>query len=875
MSKEIRFGPSSEDYADTTVFENVIHIPEEDDIAVVFGPNRSGKSTMIRAIENTMDLFMGVDSNGWKEADIGIEPPYKMEFIDEFKIRNVGITTNIFRPLGWEDKPLVELIESLADRRFSTLDKRTLWSCNVLMLESGVSNPIPIDLQSEDWNHHRLSDDGKGELVFIDLRGASIKMTAKLDVFHWYHSGNQDMVNVEIAGVEWPMFWADGSPGWLKTNSGSVNQQPFNIDKGCIEDIFAFSGFQTPLGVFHHFASNPRERGATRALLNVIFDENKFAANPAVKASLAKKDVPIEKRKKTELVAILRALDDVLSEQELFQEVVFPWVSNIEESILQSLSHIPGKTSGNKESLLAQIKTRFRNYIYLSSDTSIFDPESGGSFADRFEWNVESEIILPGKSEDESRKIIRAIFGFCSDKEESIAEATLFDMVLDEEDYPEKAEELLEAGLRFPSSIGDEGMQKVFMALKELLPHRFSIMNTNNFFEGSDFKDSFTQNGFSLIYGSFMLNFCNRNNLLWGETISKTSSMIIFDNGKTGLTRFGPRDIPSIWHSSDFVLGRKYLRLDVDRVSGFDEVGSALGDSPLASKEASGGLNSKLSSFSRALRSDGNVSKLTEHMMGLLAHVSSDAKKKHQEYWHVGAEWPADYYDYDKTLCTPRSSSDEDMCLREMLEGAETLLHQGLIETHNGILNKIHSVYSSIKSQEGKGGYYPDRYHLRKDVAWGDYEGEEIDLIYEFRDTVNKLSCALDFIQAASEITDIRLQINREGECKFHWDGDQHVGLSSGEKHIFAMLIPIATLILENWDQTGDILVMIDEPEVSLHVKWQRELYRHLATILKKIRNVPESPRVKVVLSTHSPEFIGCHDGGSQRFGPKEEEYEP
>ena len=87
MSKEIRFGPYFDDYNVTTVFENVIHIPEEEDIAVVYGPNRSGKSTMIRAIENTMDLFMGVESNGWKEADIGIDPPYTMQFIDEFKMR--------------------------------------------------------------------------------------------------------------------------------------------------------------------------------------------------------------------------------------------------------------------------------------------------------------------------------------------------------------------------------------------------------------------------------------------------------------------------------------------------------------------------------------------------------------------------------------------------------------------------------------------------------------------------------------------------------------------------------------------------------------------------------------------------------------------
>jgi len=200
-----------------------------------------------------------------------------------------------------------------------------------------------------------------------------------------------------------------------------------------------------------------------------------------------------------------------------------------------------------------------------------------------------------------------------------------------------------------------------------------------------------------------------------------------------------------------------------------------------------------------------------------------------------------------------------------------------LIEPHNGIIQKIDSVYTRIKSQEANPneGRFGMHYLLKKDVEWGDYEREEIDLIHEFRDTVNSLSCALAFIQAASEITGLRLQINNEGECSFHFDDDQHEGLSSGEKHIFAIIVPIATLVLEQWGRQGDILVMIDEPEVSLHVKWQRELYSHLDTILKKIRNIPGSSRIKVVLSTHSPEFIGSHEGGSQRFGAKEEEYEP
>ena len=91
--------------------------------------------------------------------------------------------------------------------------------------------------------------------------------------------------------------------------------------------------------------------------------------------------------------------------------------------------------------------------------------------------------------------------------------------------------------------------------------------------------------------------------------------------------------------------------------------------------------------------------------------------------------------------------------------------------------------------------------------------------------------------------------------------------------HLYYGRVRIATEVLENWGSEGDVLVMIDEPEVSLHVKWQRELYSAIDSILREIRPIEGSSRIKVVLATHSPEFIGAHEGGSQRLGPKEEDY--
>lgn len=63
--------------------------------------------------------------------------------------------------------------------------------------------------------------------------------------------------------------------------------------------------------------------------------------------------------------------------------------------------------------------------------------------------------------------------------------------------------------------------------------------------------------------------------------------------------------------------------------------------------------------------------------------------------------------------------------------------------------------------------------------------------------------------------------------------------LSSGEKHVLGIFIE--TLLAE----IGTLL--IDEPEISLHVDWQRDLI----SFMNKL-----NPRTQLILATHSPEMI-------------------
>lgn len=67
--------------------------------------------------------------------------------------------------------------------------------------------------------------------------------------------------------------------------------------------------------------------------------------------------------------------------------------------------------------------------------------------------------------------------------------------------------------------------------------------------------------------------------------------------------------------------------------------------------------------------------------------------------------------------------------------------------------------------------------------------------------------------------------------------------LSSGEQHELVMLYDLLFNVPDN------TLVLIDEPEISLHIKWQKELLHDLEEIIN-LRNFD------VLLATHSPSII-------------------
>ena len=68
--------------------------------------------------------------------------------------------------------------------------------------------------------------------------------------------------------------------------------------------------------------------------------------------------------------------------------------------------------------------------------------------------------------------------------------------------------------------------------------------------------------------------------------------------------------------------------------------------------------------------------------------------------------------------------------------------------------------------------------------------------------------------------------------------------MSSGEKQIF---IIFASLIFGLKNNKSGIYI-IDEPEASLHLKWQREFVSSILEI---------NPNIQLIFATHSPEIVG------------------
>lgn len=122
-------------------------------------------------------------------------------------------------------------------------------------------------------------------------------------------------------------------------------------------------------------------------------------------------------------------------------------------------------------------------------------------------------------------------------------------------------------------------------------------------------------------------------------------------------------------------------------------------------------------------------------------------------------------------------------------------------------------------------------------------------------DAKEKLDIYTDISQRIDLFTEIlnekrlsfkKVKIDREKGFIFVTDNGnplQLTQLSSGEQHEVVLLYELIFRAKDN------VLVLIDEPEISLHIAWQKEFLRDLKRIIS-LQNVA------AIISTHSPQII-------------------
>ncbi|MCQ2076284.1 MAG: AAA family ATPase [Bacteroidaceae bacterium] len=83
----------------------------------------------------------------------------------------------------------------------------------------------------------------------------------------------------------------------------------------------------------------------------------------------------------------------------------------------------------------------------------------------------------------------------------------------------------------------------------------------------------------------------------------------------------------------------------------------------------------------------------------------------------------------------------------------------------------------------------------------------------------------------------------KNNQLHFFRDGDIIIPymLSAGEKNLLIILLNV---LLENQEPC---VLLLDEPEICLHIDWQQQLLEHIRTL---------NPNAQIILSTHSPAIV-------------------
>ena len=123
------------------------------------------------------------------------------------------------------------------------------------------------------------------------------------------------------------------------------------------------------------------------------------------------------------------------------------------------------------------------------------------------------------------------------------------------------------------------------------------------------------------------------------------------------------------------------------------------------------------------------------------------------------------------------------------------------------------------------------------------------DTLLPFKDFYEKLNLFLKILNKRNEVAGKVFSFSKSEGIFLEADGESLPleCMSSGQKNDFVMFY---NLIFNS--QKGHSLVLIDEPEISLHIEWQQSVIDHMLDICKL-------NGAQLIVATHSPHILNGH----------------
>lgn len=192
------------------------------------------------------------------------------------------------------------------------------------------------------------------------------------------------------------------------------------------------------------------------------------------------------------------------------------------------------------------------------------------------------------------------------------------------------------------------------------------------------------------------------------------------------------------------------------------------------------------------------------------------------------------------------SSLDDSFAARLFASSANPAVDPVDLERRNEALEKERRRLRDIGLlAESKTSFHPEKLDPSKQAMFAVYLDDNEKKLAVFKDLADRAEILLDVLNAKLAPKRVRLD-NRAGYRVFSHDGQplQLDWLSSGEQHEFILLHQLL------FDVEPGSLLLIDEPELSLHVTWQSEFLEDLIRIAKRIG-------FDAIVATHSPYIVG------------------